>query len=102
MDGVNEPDESGKVSNLLHPVVKKQTFGRKSQNWRNLKDENGIFFFVCLSRCNSWFLSFKPFLFCLSSCRASIDECEASIKLELVPSGGRDLLFSNLLAMVSE
>ncbi|MFS7998345.1 hypothetical protein Hanom_Chr12g01152621 [Helianthus anomalus] len=33
MDGVNEPDENGKISNL---------FGRKSQNWPNLRDENCI------------------------------------------------------------
>ncbi|MFS8017714.1 hypothetical protein Hanom_Chr15g01383661 [Helianthus anomalus] len=33
MDGVNEPDENGKISNLLDPNAKKQTFGRKSQNW---------------------------------------------------------------------
>ncbi|MFS7940791.1 hypothetical protein Hanom_Chr05g00468521 [Helianthus anomalus] len=29
MDGVNEPDENGKISNLLDPDVEKQTFGRK-------------------------------------------------------------------------
>ncbi|MFS7906830.1 hypothetical protein Hanom_Chr01g00063841 [Helianthus anomalus] len=32
MDGVNEPDENGKISNLLDPDVEKQTFGRNSQN----------------------------------------------------------------------
>ncbi|MFS7982187.1 hypothetical protein Hanom_Chr10g00959821 [Helianthus anomalus] len=32
MDGVNEPDENGKISNLLNSDAKKQT----------LKDENGI------------------------------------------------------------
>ncbi|MFS8001799.1 hypothetical protein Hanom_Chr13g01194601 [Helianthus anomalus] len=37
MDGVNEPDENGKISNLLDPDAEKQTFGRKSQNWSNLK-----------------------------------------------------------------
>ncbi|MFS7901647.1 hypothetical protein Hanom_Chr01g00002131 [Helianthus anomalus] len=42
MDGVNEPEENGKISNLLDPNAEKQTFGRKSQNWPNLKDENGI------------------------------------------------------------
>ncbi|MFS8033839.1 hypothetical protein Hanom_Chr17g01574291 [Helianthus anomalus] len=36
MDGVNEPDENGKISNLLDPDAEKQTFGRKSQNWPNL------------------------------------------------------------------
>ncbi|MFS7958319.1 hypothetical protein Hanom_Chr07g00676861 [Helianthus anomalus] len=40
MDGVNEPDENGKVSNLLDPDAEKQTFGRKSQNQPNLRDEN--------------------------------------------------------------
>ncbi|MFS7983626.1 hypothetical protein Hanom_Chr11g00976711 [Helianthus anomalus] len=43
MDGVNEPDENGKISNLLDPDVEKQTFGRKSQNWPNLRDENGFY-----------------------------------------------------------
>ncbi|MFS8030446.1 hypothetical protein Hanom_Chr17g01534091 [Helianthus anomalus] len=33
MDGVNEPDENGKVSNLLDPDAEKQTFGRKSQKF---------------------------------------------------------------------
>ncbi|KAJ0431891.1 hypothetical protein HanIR_Chr17g0853321 [Helianthus annuus] len=42
MDGVNEPDGNDKISNLLDPDAKKQTFGRKSQNWPNLGDENGI------------------------------------------------------------
>ncbi|MFS7921291.1 hypothetical protein Hanom_Chr03g00235071 [Helianthus anomalus] len=37
MDGVNEPDETGKISNLLDPNVEKQTFGQKSQNWPNLR-----------------------------------------------------------------
>ncbi|MFS7984492.1 putative TRAPP II complex, TRAPPC10 protein [Helianthus anomalus] len=45
MDGVNELDENDKISNLLEPDVEKQTFGRKSQNWPNLKDENGILLF---------------------------------------------------------
>ncbi|MFS7901736.1 hypothetical protein Hanom_Chr01g00003221 [Helianthus anomalus] len=31
MDGVNEPDENGKISNLLDPHAEKQTFARKSQ-----------------------------------------------------------------------
>ncbi|MFS7959703.1 hypothetical protein Hanom_Chr08g00694191 [Helianthus anomalus] len=42
MDGVNKPDENGKILNFLDPDARKQTFGRKSQNWRNLKNENGI------------------------------------------------------------
>ncbi|MFS7992368.1 hypothetical protein Hanom_Chr12g01081441 [Helianthus anomalus] len=42
MDGVNEPDEKGKISNLLDPNAEKQTFGRKLQKWPNLRDENGI------------------------------------------------------------
>ncbi|MFS7951782.1 hypothetical protein Hanom_Chr07g00599211 [Helianthus anomalus] len=42
MDGVNKPDENGKISNLLDPDAEKQTFGKKSQNWPNLKDENSI------------------------------------------------------------
>ncbi|MFS7994650.1 hypothetical protein Hanom_Chr12g01108551 [Helianthus anomalus] len=33
MDGVKESDEKGKISNLLDPDAKKQTFGRKSQKW---------------------------------------------------------------------
>ncbi|MFS7923401.1 hypothetical protein Hanom_Chr03g00260271 [Helianthus anomalus] len=32
MDGVNEPDENGKIPNLLVPDTEKQSFGRKSQN----------------------------------------------------------------------
>ncbi|MFS8027006.1 hypothetical protein Hanom_Chr16g01493391 [Helianthus anomalus] len=31
MDGVNERDENGKISNLLDPNTEKETFGRKSQ-----------------------------------------------------------------------
>ncbi|MFS7960043.1 hypothetical protein Hanom_Chr08g00698321 [Helianthus anomalus] len=42
MDGVNEPDENGKISNPLDPDAEKQTFGQKSQNWPNHRDENGI------------------------------------------------------------
>ena len=42
MDGVNNPDENGKISNLLDQDAEKQTFGRKSQNWPNLGDKNGI------------------------------------------------------------
>ncbi|MFS8011334.1 hypothetical protein Hanom_Chr14g01307861 [Helianthus anomalus] len=42
MDGVHEPDENGKISNLLDPDAEKQTSGQKSQNWTNLRDENGI------------------------------------------------------------
>ncbi|KAF5802358.1 hypothetical protein HanXRQr2_Chr06g0258621 [Helianthus annuus] len=48
MDGVNEPDENGKISNLLDPDVVKQTFGRKSQNWPNLRDENRILLYLIL------------------------------------------------------
>ncbi|MFS7907251.1 hypothetical protein Hanom_Chr01g00069061 [Helianthus anomalus] len=40
-DGVNKPDENGKISNLLDLDTKKQTFGRKSQKWPDL-DENDI------------------------------------------------------------
>ncbi|MFS7925907.1 hypothetical protein Hanom_Chr04g00290721 [Helianthus anomalus] len=43
MDGVNEPDENGKISNLLDPDAKKQTFGRKSQNWPNHRDEMAFY-----------------------------------------------------------
>ncbi|MFS7924293.1 hypothetical protein Hanom_Chr03g00270891 [Helianthus anomalus] len=39
MNGVNEPDENRKISNLLDPDAEKQTFVRKSQNWPNLRDE---------------------------------------------------------------
>ncbi|MFS7986699.1 hypothetical protein Hanom_Chr11g01013351 [Helianthus anomalus] len=46
MDGVNESDENDKISNLLDPEANKQTFGRKSQNWPNLWDENGILLFT--------------------------------------------------------
>ncbi|MFS8022588.1 hypothetical protein Hanom_Chr16g01441301 [Helianthus anomalus] len=42
MDGVNKLDENDKISNLYDPDAKKQTFGRKSQNWPNLRDKNGI------------------------------------------------------------
>ncbi|KAJ0952678.1 hypothetical protein HanPSC8_Chr02g0075101 [Helianthus annuus] len=43
MNGVNEMDENGKISNLLNPDAEKQTFRRKSQNLPNLRDENDIF-----------------------------------------------------------
>ncbi|MFS7983614.1 hypothetical protein Hanom_Chr11g00976571 [Helianthus anomalus] len=36
-------EKNGKISNLLDPDVEKQTFGRKSQNWPNLRDENGFY-----------------------------------------------------------
>ncbi|MFS7956093.1 hypothetical protein Hanom_Chr07g00650501 [Helianthus anomalus] len=42
MDGVNKLDEMARFQKLLDPDVEKQTFGRKSQNWQNLKEENGI------------------------------------------------------------
>ncbi|MFS7964227.1 hypothetical protein Hanom_Chr08g00747701 [Helianthus anomalus] len=42
MDGVNELDETVKISNLMDPDPERQPFGRKSQNWPNLRDENGI------------------------------------------------------------
>ncbi|MFS7985242.1 hypothetical protein Hanom_Chr11g00996201 [Helianthus anomalus] len=53
MDGVNESDENGRISNFLDPDAKKQTFGRKSQTWPNLIDENGIllFFYKQLIEC---------------------------------------------------
>ncbi|MFS7981362.1 hypothetical protein Hanom_Chr10g00950031 [Helianthus anomalus] len=52
MDGVNKPDENGKISNLLVPDAEKQTFGRMSPTWPNLRDENGIllFFYNCINR----------------------------------------------------
>ncbi|MFS7985441.1 hypothetical protein Hanom_Chr11g00998401 [Helianthus anomalus] len=50
IDGVNELDENDKISNLLDPDAKKQTFGRKSQNWQNLRDENGILLYFKNSR----------------------------------------------------
>ncbi|MFS8004863.1 hypothetical protein Hanom_Chr13g01230741 [Helianthus anomalus] len=43
MDGANEPDEIGKILNLLDPNTEKQTFGRKSQNWPNLKNEMAFY-----------------------------------------------------------
>ncbi|MFS8002227.1 hypothetical protein Hanom_Chr13g01199631 [Helianthus anomalus] len=39
MDGVNEPDENGKISSLWIQM-RKTTFGRKSQKWPNLMDKN--------------------------------------------------------------
>ncbi|MFS7967157.1 hypothetical protein Hanom_Chr09g00782471 [Helianthus anomalus] len=42
-DGINKPNENGKISNLLDPDAEKQTFGRKSQNWPNLRDEMAFF-----------------------------------------------------------
>ncbi|MFS8001654.1 hypothetical protein Hanom_Chr13g01192871 [Helianthus anomalus] len=39
MDGVNEPDENGKISNLLNPDAEKQTLGRSrktSQTWTKM------------------------------------------------------------------
>ncbi|MFS7940877.1 hypothetical protein Hanom_Chr05g00469471 [Helianthus anomalus] len=48
MDGVDEPDRNHKISNVLDPDAEKQTFGRKSQNWLNLMDENGILLKKCL------------------------------------------------------
>ncbi|KAJ0854090.1 hypothetical protein HanRHA438_Chr14g0658711 [Helianthus annuus] len=47
MDGVNELDETGNISNLLDPDAEKQTFGRKSQKWPNLRDENDILVNFC-------------------------------------------------------
>ncbi|MFS8011676.1 hypothetical protein Hanom_Chr14g01311831 [Helianthus anomalus] len=49
MDGVDELDENGKISNLLDPDAEKQTFGRKSQNWPNLRDEMAFY-----SKENEW------------------------------------------------
>ncbi|MFS7931815.1 hypothetical protein Hanom_Chr04g00360451 [Helianthus anomalus] len=46
MDGINEPDGNGEILNLMDPDAEKQTFGRKSQNWPNLRGENGILFFL--------------------------------------------------------
>ncbi|MFS7976285.1 hypothetical protein Hanom_Chr10g00890681 [Helianthus anomalus] len=42
MDVVNGSDENDKISNLLDPDAKKQTFARKSQSWPSLMDENDI------------------------------------------------------------
>ncbi|MFS7993262.1 hypothetical protein Hanom_Chr12g01092041 [Helianthus anomalus] len=53
MDGVNAPDENGKISNLLDPDVQKQTFEQKLQNWPNLKDEIGILLFKIKRNCYS-------------------------------------------------
>ncbi|MFS7902400.1 hypothetical protein Hanom_Chr01g00010841 [Helianthus anomalus] len=44
MDGVKEPDENGIISNLLDPDAKKQTFGRKSQNWPNLRTKMAFYY----------------------------------------------------------
>ncbi|MFS7991300.1 putative beta-galactosidase [Helianthus anomalus] len=54
MDGVNEPDEKSKISNLLDPDAEKQTFRRKSQNWLNLRDENGILLAI-IDTCNGFY-----------------------------------------------
>ncbi|MFS7934173.1 hypothetical protein Hanom_Chr05g00388501 [Helianthus anomalus] len=43
MDGVNEPNENAKISSLLDPDAKKQSFGQKSQNWPNLRDDKWHF-----------------------------------------------------------
>ncbi|MFS7955526.1 hypothetical protein Hanom_Chr07g00643721 [Helianthus anomalus] len=39
MDGVNEPDENGKISNLLDPDAEKQTFARKLQTSPNFREK---------------------------------------------------------------
>ncbi|MFS7907943.1 hypothetical protein Hanom_Chr01g00077411 [Helianthus anomalus] len=52
MDRVNEPDENGKIPNLLDPDAEKKNFGRKSQNWPNLKDKNDILLFNSSTSCN--------------------------------------------------
>ncbi|MFS8017813.1 hypothetical protein Hanom_Chr15g01384821 [Helianthus anomalus] len=46
MNGVNEPDKNSKISNLLDPYAKKQTFRQKLQNWSNLRDKNDILHFI--------------------------------------------------------
>ncbi|MFS7964771.1 hypothetical protein Hanom_Chr08g00754261 [Helianthus anomalus] len=40
--------KNGKISSLLNPYAEKQTFGRKSQNWPNLRDENGILLYIII------------------------------------------------------
>ncbi|MFS7975296.1 hypothetical protein Hanom_Chr10g00878781 [Helianthus anomalus] len=50
MDGANEPDENGKISNLLHLDAEKQTFRRKSQNLPNLRDEIWHFTLILIIR----------------------------------------------------
>ncbi|MFS7943437.1 hypothetical protein Hanom_Chr06g00500281 [Helianthus anomalus] len=59
MDGVNEPDENGKISNLLDPDVVKQAFGRKSQNWPNLRDEHRILLYLISYKIVSNFIRSK-------------------------------------------
>ncbi|KAJ0940708.1 hypothetical protein HanRHA438_Chr02g0086461 [Helianthus annuus] len=60
MDGVNEPAGNGKISNLLDLDAKKQTFGRKSQNWsNNLTEENCILLFVISHKSHSTFFAYK-------------------------------------------
>ncbi|MFS7914856.1 hypothetical protein Hanom_Chr02g00158461 [Helianthus anomalus] len=61
MDGVDDLDEKGKISNFLNPDAEKQTFGRKSQNWPNMRDENGILlkierFHIHMRLYASWFI----------------------------------------------
>ncbi|MFS8004637.1 hypothetical protein Hanom_Chr13g01228151 [Helianthus anomalus] len=53
MNGVNEPEENGKISNLLNLDAEKQTFGRKSQNWLNLMDKNSILLYFFLNTYSS-------------------------------------------------
>ncbi|MFS7980828.1 hypothetical protein Hanom_Chr10g00943781 [Helianthus anomalus] len=42
-----------KISNLLDPNAKKPTFGQKSQNWPNHRDENDILIFAVFTFCLS-------------------------------------------------
>ncbi|MFS8020531.1 putative histidine kinase/HSP90-like ATPase superfamily [Helianthus anomalus] len=68
MDGVNELDENSKISNLLDPDAKKQTFGRKSQNCPNLRDENDILLIVSCNSLKMYRLSLvHPLLPCNAS-----------------------------------
>ncbi|MFS7951029.1 hypothetical protein Hanom_Chr07g00590271 [Helianthus anomalus] len=50
MDGVNEPDEHGKISNLTDPDAERQTFGRKSQIGQTSEIQNGILFPILVKK----------------------------------------------------
>ncbi|MFS7999201.1 hypothetical protein Hanom_Chr12g01163221 [Helianthus anomalus] len=53
MDGVNELDENGIISYLLDPDAKKQTIGKKSQKWPNLRDKKWHFTHYFIIRQNT-------------------------------------------------
>ncbi|MFS7981951.1 hypothetical protein Hanom_Chr10g00957061 [Helianthus anomalus] len=54
MDGVNEPDENSKILTLLDPDEEKQTFGRKLQNWPNLRMKMAFYSIVKKQNIYTW------------------------------------------------